>query len=180
MRADAGWVDPEQLPKGPNGRALCRYCGTEVPRGRRSFCGDKCVEYFRIESDPGFCARKLEERDHGVCSLCGIDTIIERQKARKDPLWYIREAPNPQFAKRPPWPKDTGRRWWEDHHVVAVHDGGAGCPLDLHATVCVPCHKKVNKQQRHDWKHGKESEPDLFLPQSGGTASTDPEETGTF
>ena len=165
MRPDAGWVDAEQLPRGPNGRALCRYCGHEIPEGRRrTFCSDRCVESWRIETDPAFCARKMEARDHGVCSICGTDTIIERQKARKDPLWYMREAPNPQFAQRPPWPKDTDRRWWEDHHIVAIRDGGAGCALDLHATVCVVCHKKVTKKQRQGWKRGKEAEPDLFIP----------------
>ena len=33
VRPDAGWVAPHERPRGPNGRALCRWCNTEVPRG---------------------------------------------------------------------------------------------------------------------------------------------------
>jgi len=39
-----GWVNERTHPRGPNGRGLCRWCGTEVPKGRRTFCGQECVD----------------------------------------------------------------------------------------------------------------------------------------
>lgn len=160
VRPDAGWVDPEQLPKGPNGRALCRYCQKEVPPGRRTFCGEVCVDAWKIETQPAYAARRVEERDHGVCSICGTDTVIERQLARKDPFWYARTD---RYAKRPPWPKSTDRRWWEMHHVVPVVLGGGGSPLDKLATACVVCHKKLTKKLvRYLRKKKADPQPELF------------------
>lgn len=60
--------------KGPNGRNVCRQCGTEVPVGRRTFCGDVCVDRWRIKTDPGFVREKVFARDRGICAICGVDT----------------------------------------------------------------------------------------------------------
>ncbi len=38
----------ERMPKGPNGRNLCRRCATEVPRGRITFCSDACVHEWKL------------------------------------------------------------------------------------------------------------------------------------
>lgn len=71
--ARGGWADPAKLERGPNGRALCRRCGTEVPAGRRTFCSTACVDEWSIRTNPGYARRKVKERDHGVCAACGID-----------------------------------------------------------------------------------------------------------
>ena len=76
----AGWVDASKLPKGPNGRALCRQCSAEVPKGCRTFCSDACVEQWKLKTQPGFMRRRVEQRDEGVCRQCGRDT--ETLKAR--------------------------------------------------------------------------------------------------
>ena len=78
-----GWVDPNILPKGSNGRNLCRWCSLEVPKGRVTFCSAWCVEEWRLRSDPGYIREKVLERDRGVCASCGIDCLhAERQLKR--------------------------------------------------------------------------------------------------
>ena len=72
---DAGWRDSRKLPRGPDGRALCRRCGREVPKGRRSFCSDECVHEHKLRSNPGYLREQVFERDRGVCAECGADTL---------------------------------------------------------------------------------------------------------
>ena len=48
VRPGSGWKNHKDLPQGPNGRALCRWCGVEVPKGRRSFCSDDCVHEHKL------------------------------------------------------------------------------------------------------------------------------------
>ena len=72
-----GWVDRDSLPKGENGRNLCRWCQLEVPKGRITFCSDWCVEEWRLRSDPGYLRAKVLQRDHGVCAYCGVDCVAE-------------------------------------------------------------------------------------------------------
>jgi len=57
-----GWAERESLPKGPNGRNLCRWCNLEVPKGRHTFCSNWCVEEWRLRTDPGY----LRERSWSV------------------------------------------------------------------------------------------------------------------
>jgi hypothetical protein len=63
-----------RLERDAEGRALCRWCKKPVPPLRRTFCGGACVEQWQIRTNPGYARRKVEERDHGVCSACGFDT----------------------------------------------------------------------------------------------------------
>ena len=70
-----GWADRHNLPKGPNGRNLCRWCNLEVPKGRVTFCSAWCVEEWRLRSDPGYIREKVLERDRGVCAGCGVDCL---------------------------------------------------------------------------------------------------------
>lgn len=68
---------------GPNGRRLCRWCGEEVPKGRRTFCGDDHVDEWLLRSDPGFLRARVWLRDHGVCSVCGLDTEALRKQLHR-------------------------------------------------------------------------------------------------
>ena len=70
-----GWADRESLPKGPNGRSLCRWCNLEVPKGRLTFCSDWCVEEWRLRTDPGYLREKVLQRDRGICAACGVDCM---------------------------------------------------------------------------------------------------------
>src|SRR5215831_14295582 len=80
-----GAADPAELARGPNGRALCRWCNMEVPAGRRTFCSSWCVHEWRLRSDPGYLREQVFERDKGVCAVCGIDTIAEWRRLKRLP-----------------------------------------------------------------------------------------------
>lgn len=67
---NAGWADYKTLPRGPNGRLLCRHCGVEVPKGRLSFCSDACVHEWKLRSQPRYLRRCVFERDRGKCARC--------------------------------------------------------------------------------------------------------------
>ena len=77
-----GYCDPQKLPKGPNGRALCRQCSTEVKAPRRTFCSSKCVELWTLRTGSGM-ARFIKKRDRGVCALCGLDCEALKRQLRK-------------------------------------------------------------------------------------------------
>ncbi len=64
----SAWETPMQY---RDGRPLCRWCGGEVPKPRRTFCSPACADEWQIRSNPGYARQKVWERDHGVCSQCG-------------------------------------------------------------------------------------------------------------
>src|SRR5579875_1972821 len=78
-----GRVDRDILPKGPNGRSLCRWCNLEVPAGRLTFCSDWCVEEWKLRSDPGHLRDRVLERDRGVCAMCHVDCIAELRRVKR-------------------------------------------------------------------------------------------------
>ena len=43
-----GWVDRKSVPRGPNGRGLCRWCSLEVPKRRFTFCSEFCVHEWKL------------------------------------------------------------------------------------------------------------------------------------
>lgn len=121
----SGYVDPSSLPRGPGGRALCRYCGEEVPPGRRTFCsgatatfargrgdylvpGRGCVHEHCVRSDPGYARRCVWARDLGRCAICHVVS-----------------------------PRTAG---WQADHVLPVSEGGGSCGLENLRTLCTPCH----------------------------------------
>ena len=129
---DRGWCSPNRLPKGPNGRALCRQCATEVPPGRRTFCSATCVEQWKIRSDPGFVRKMVYGRDRGVCAQCGVDTMVAYGKQQK-------EFPGSVYSRvRAGW-RGTGSFWQADH-IVPVCEGGGECDLSNFRTLCTQCH----------------------------------------
>ena len=72
----AGRVDPKHLPQGPDGRALCRACGVEVPSRRRTFCSASCADDWSVRNNPGLMRKRVFQRDKGVCAICGVDTSV--------------------------------------------------------------------------------------------------------
>ena len=60
----------------------CRWCGKKVPPPRRSWCSDACVDEMRLRSDPSIARCRVFNRDHGVCSKCGLDTVASEARYR--------------------------------------------------------------------------------------------------
>ena len=160
----AGWCNPSKLPKGPNGRALCRQCGTEVPKGSRSFCSVACVHTWKLTTDPGYQRKQVFARDKGVCQACGLDTVeLERafraaararyqEETDRDPphptsdYWRYGPRKENDLLKRLGF--IVGRSFWEMDHVHAVVEGGGGCSIGNLRTLCVPCHRRVTRELR--------------------------------
>lgn len=122
-----GWCDPAALPKGPNGRALCRRCATEVPVGRRTFCSADCVHEWKLRTNPAYVRQQTWKRDGGVCAACGVDTMAALRQ-RQGQRW------------RGHW-RGTGHLWQADH-IVPVAEGGGLCGLDNIRTLCTACHRQ--------------------------------------
>lgn len=141
----AGWRSSRHLPKGPNGRALCRWCDTEVPKGRRTFCGEPCIHEHRIRTDPVYVRQQVFKRDHGVCRACGRDTVQWQQE-----MWAgtdgRRRATADELRRRATAAGVSMDRvigtLWDADHILEVVEGGGECGLDGYQTLCVPCHKR--------------------------------------
>ena len=136
-----GRVFHSQLPQGENGRALCRWCAMEVPRGRRTFCSDWCVHEWRLRTDPGYLRQEVFARDRGRCSLCEIDAIeayrrLKRARgaSRKGMLhyWGLKSV--------------TRKSLWDADHILPVCEGGGECDLANLRTLCLACHRDVTGQ----------------------------------
>lgn len=113
-----GFCNPKLLPKGPGGRALCRWCQQEVSGRRQSFCSDACVHEWKVRTNPGYAREHVWKRDRGVCALCPSGT--------------------------PPWPNWQ----WEMDHTVPVVEGGGECGLENLRTLCLEHHRKVTNELR--------------------------------
>lgn len=130
-----GWVPRPRKA----GHGQCRWCGQAVPAGRYTFCGDACVEEWKLRTDPGYLRQKVFDRDRGVCAACGVDTEALRKNKRK--LDY---AARRQFEKD--W--GTRRSLWDADHVMPVVRGGGECGLSNMRTLCLKCHRAATAELR--------------------------------
>lgn len=161
----AGWADLDKLPRGPNGRRLCRYCQQEVPGGRRTFCSDPCVLEWRIRTDPGFARLKVKERDHGICACCKLDTERYREETRRALGWS-----GFQEAMKARGFHDPYGHLWEADHIVPVVEGGGECGLDGYRTLCIPCHKAATKALHQRLKQHRTGQATLpIISNQGGS-----------
>ena len=140
-----GWVAPSEIDR------LCRWCKTEVPKRRRTFCSDACVHEWKLRTDPGYLREKVFDRDHGVCAACGIDTVALRGDLRK--LDY---AARRQFLKT--WRLREGSRksLWDADHILPVAEGGGQCDLSNMRTLCLKCHAAATAALRKRLSESKE------------------------
>ena len=146
-----GWVKPSSLDRGPGGRALCRWCRTEVPKGRRTFCSDACVHEWKLRTDPGYVREQVFARDRGVCAQCGVDTIALRRDMRR--LDY---AARRQFLKKWRLGEKSRKSLWDADHLVPVAEGGGQCDLSNMRTLCLLCHREATAALRGRMKAATE------------------------
>jgi 5-methylcytosine-specific restriction endonuclease McrA len=145
-----GWVDAATLPKGENGRNLCRWCSLEVPKGRLTFCSEFCVEEWKLRSNPGYLREKVLARDKGVCAACGTDCNAAYHhlkrlrgvaRARAWAAWGIKA--------------NSRRTLWDADHIVPVVEGGGECDLSNIRTLCLKCHRAVTSALRERLRAAK-------------------------
>jgi 5-methylcytosine-specific restriction endonuclease McrA len=132
-----------ELPKGAEGRNLCRWCNLEVPPGRRTFCSDFCVHEWRLRTDPSYLREQTFQRDGGLCAVCGTDTVAAfSQMKRSRGAARLRQMQH--------WGlKSLNRRsLWDADHITPVVEGGGACDLANIRTLCLLCHRKATADLR--------------------------------
>lgn len=145
----AGWVDPAELPKGSGGRCLCRQCGKEVPKGRRTFCGDACVEAWRVRTDPAFLRKLVWNRDRGRCAACGM-SCKDLEKGLSLVRTVLSRVGHSRVygSLRKSLGVKNRHTLWDADHIRAVVDGGGECGLENMQTLCVWCHREKTAAMR--------------------------------
>lgn len=138
-----GWVDRHSVPRGPNGRGLCRWCSIEVPPRRFTFCSEFCVHEWKLRSQPAYLREQVFLRDKGVCACCGIDTVKEFRSMR-----YARGEKRVKLMVHWGLCKRIRKTLWDADHIVPVAEGGGECDLDNLRTLCLLCHRKATRQLR--------------------------------
>jgi 5-methylcytosine-specific restriction protein A len=139
-----GWADPDRLPKGPNGRNLCRWCNLEVPKGRVTFCSEWCVQQWRLRTDPGYLREQVLERDQGVCAECGVDSVAAWQHLKR-----LRGAARAKAFREWVLLKGSRKSLWDADHIVPVIEGGGECDLANIRTLCLKCHRAATADLRN-------------------------------
>jgi len=143
-----GRVNPRKLPKGPNGRALCRQCQTEVKPPRRTFCSQPCVDTWVVRTGSKMVLH-VRRRDRGICALCGLDCVALLRELKRiktmHPLETRKQAVE-DFRAKHAIPRNRHGRLWDIDHIVPVSEGGGAVGLDGLRTVCLKCHRQVTRE----------------------------------
>lgn len=123
-----GFVSVKDLPKGANGRPLCRYCSKEVAGRRRTFCSDACVSEWKIRTQPGYAKELVKQRDDGICEVCRRDCFAGHRgtRAHKSRRGLV--------------------SLFDMDHRVPVIEGGGACGLENLRTLCRTCHLTMTAQ----------------------------------
>ncbi len=138
-----GRANLSALPRGAQGRVLCRWCASEVPKGRRSFCSAVCVHAWRLRTSHAYMRQQVFLRDRGICARCTVDTVEAYRLIRRSrggsrqrllSLWGL------SALKR--------KSLWDADHIVPVIEGGGECDLANLRTLCVHCHRIATKALR--------------------------------
>jgi len=120
----------------------CRGCHSPIPKGsgRRTWCSRECYEKF----EPSMVIRAVQERDRGVCQICGIDIHQAHCAWRK-----AEPDRSKDFQAWIKWRREKPKE--EYHHIVPFSEGGLTV-LENMQTLCVPCHRKITREFRQNKK----------------------------
>ena len=133
-----GWVDRKSIPRGPNGRGLCRWCSLEVPRGRYTFCSEFCVHEWKLRSQPAYLREQVLRRDRGICAGCGLDTLAAERRLRASG-GIRRQALLAYWGLK----RRSRKSLWDADHILPVAEGGGQCDLANIRTLCLRCHRSA-------------------------------------
>lgn len=164
-----GWVDRKNIPRGPNGRGLCRWCSLEVPRSRFTFCSEFCVHEWKLRTQPGYLREQVLARDHGICAACSIDTIAAARAlrytrgARRQELFEHWGLRNRETRKAASQRRSTRKRktLWDADHILPVAEGGGECDLENLRTLCLRCHRSATDALRARVRKKRAATPHL-------------------
>lgn len=138
-----GHADRDALPKGQNGRNLCRWCQLEVPPRRQTFCSDWCVHEWKLRTDPGYLRENVFRRDRGICALCQSD-----MQAAFFELKRSRGPKRTKLLARWGLKRMNRQSLWDADHIIPVAEGGGECDLGNLRTLCILCHHQKTLELR--------------------------------
>jgi 5-methylcytosine-specific restriction enzyme A len=138
-----GWISRKDIPRGPNGRGLCRWCSLEVPVRRYTFCSEYCVHEWKLRSQPGYLREQVLKRDRGICAHCAVDTLREQIRLKRSRGKNVLALMDHWGLKR-----KKRRSLWDADHIVPVIEGGGECDLENIRTLCLRCHRLFTAQLR--------------------------------
>lgn len=138
-----GWVDRKLVPRGPNGRGLCRWCSLEVPRGRFTFCSPFCVHEWKLRSQPAYLREQVLLRDRGICAGCGIDTLAAERR-----LSLARGIRRQALLAYWGLQRRSRQSLWDADHILPVAEGGGECDLANLRSLCLRCHRAATLEFR--------------------------------
>ena len=131
----------------PDGTRHCRWCGKVLEGRRRTWCSSACAEEFQVRFGSNTMRRLVFRRDHGVCSVCGMDTSNIKQDVQRirrslfDVFGYFRINWPPYVrAQWGPW--WNAMTFWQVDHILPVVAGGGCCGLENLRTLCCTCHHR--------------------------------------
>lgn len=164
-------------------RSACRGCGGEIPKGRRSWCGDACIEAWTLLHWWPKARAKRIETDDGRCQKCGLAAVALQEAAeelRHRLLDWHRWTKNSSGWRADAWkavssqlyaagfPVTVGlfgsnftRSFVEVDHIHAQADGGDHQQQNLR-TLCLPCHKERTKAQARERAERRRPQGKLF------------------
>jgi 5-methylcytosine-specific restriction protein A len=145
-----GRVDRKQIPRGPNGRGLCRWCSLEVPARRSTFCSEFCVHEWKLRSQPQYLRQQIFKRDQGVCAHCGLNALKAHARLRR-----ARGAARMELMQQWGLGARMRKSLWDADHILPVAEGGGECDLTNIRTLCLRCHRVVTAQLRERMRRAK-------------------------
>ncbi len=136
----------------------CRLCREPLVEKRRTaWCGDACVERWRLANgDQALFRRLVLDRDAHTCRLCGLDgrllgRVVDRLFTLDRERWLgqvlgpaEQDQRLPVFLLRALGWGNRSRACWdilEADHVLPLVENGANT-IENGRTLCVPCHAR--------------------------------------
>jgi len=169
----AGRVNKLEMPLGPNGLYLCRWCqeessATAKSKKGKTFCSPGCLHEHKIRTNANYVRKCLLVRDKGICQKCGFEVhklflqaynAIRNHKPSErleSQLFRAqREDILQQILKDTPFQSikvKLSRRFglksgqfWDADHIVPVVKGGGLQGLSNFRLLCKPCHFEVTR-----------------------------------
>lgn len=140
-------------------KGTCTWCGDQLPPRRRRWCSQVCVDQFQLRCDPRVYSKKVQERDNGICQLCGLDVISSRasfelcwrQRCEETGINWFQSIGIRKLQERDEMKIQYGfgrGRWMEVDHIVPVSGGGGLCGMENLRLLCGKCHKGITRGPR--------------------------------
>lgn len=135
---------------------LCRWCGNEVPKKRRTFCSESCVHEHLLRSNIDYMRQNVFKRDLGICCICGLDcenlkyeaTLLLKESDKFKVAEFLSSYSIPSSRIKGFISRNVSL--WDADHKIPVRNGGGGCGLDGMQTLCSGCHVKLTKEQQRN------------------------------